>query len=52
MKISTKGTYGLIAIVDIAFHSQSERLVSVADIAKRQEEISNDLYGMVTKFKL
>ncbi|HIT89419.1 MAG TPA: Rrf2 family transcriptional regulator [Candidatus Merdenecus merdavium] len=36
MKISTKGTYGLISMVDIALNSNSENLVSVADIAKRQ----------------
>lgn len=36
MKISTKGTYGMLSIMDIAIHSNSERLVSVADIAERQ----------------
>jgi Rrf2 family protein len=37
MKISTKGTYGMISIMDIAIHTNSEQLVSVADIAARQK---------------
>ena len=36
MKISTKGRYGLRALVDLTAHSQSEA-VSLADIAERQK---------------
>ena len=36
MKLSTKGRYAVMAMVDLARHSQ-ERPVSLADIASRQE---------------
>ena len=36
MKLSTKGRYALVALVDIAFH-QDEGLVSVNDLSRRQD---------------
>jgi len=35
MKLSTKGRYALVALVDVAFH-QSEGLVSINEISARQ----------------
>jgi len=36
MKISTKGRYGLRAILDLAIHSQNNKPVLLLDISKRQ----------------
>lgn len=36
MKVSTKGRYGLKAMVDLAVHSGGEKRVSLKSIAKRQ----------------
>ncbi|MEO0943614.1 MAG: Rrf2 family transcriptional regulator [Pseudomonadota bacterium] len=36
MKLSTKGRYALVALIDIAFHEQ-EGLVSIAEVSKRQD---------------
>ena len=37
MKISTKGTYALEIIVDLAMHSEPDRLASLKDIAQRRQ---------------
>ena len=37
MKISTKGRYGLRALIDLAIHGKSGVPVYLSDIAKRQE---------------
>ena len=37
MKISTKGRYGLRAMMDIAMHAQNGSPVFLSDIAKRQD---------------
>jgi len=37
MKISTKGRYGLRAMIDLATHADNGRPVYLSDIAKRQE---------------
>ena len=39
-------------VIETNINETTKAVGLVADIAKRQEEISNDLYGMVTKFKL
>ena len=36
MKLSTKGRYALVALIDIAFH-QKEGLVSINEISRRQD---------------
>jgi DNA-binding IscR family transcriptional regulator len=36
MKISTKGRYGLRALIDLATHSTGNNPVYLSDIAKRQ----------------
>ncbi|MEO0381806.1 MAG: Rrf2 family transcriptional regulator, partial [Pseudomonadota bacterium] len=36
MKLSTKGRYALVALVDIAFH-QDAGLVSINEISQRQD---------------
>ncbi|MEX2298121.1 MAG: Rrf2 family transcriptional regulator [Dongiaceae bacterium] len=37
MKLSTKGRYAVMALVDLAFHSNDGKPVALADIAGRQE---------------
>ncbi|WP_062762980.1 Rrf2 family transcriptional regulator [Falsirhodobacter sp. alg1] len=36
MKLSTKGRYAMVALVDLALHS-GEKLVSLAEVSKRQD---------------
>ena len=43
MKISTKGRYGLIAMVDLAIHCKNGELVSLNSICKRQNMSQNYL---------
>ena len=52
MKISTKGTYALEIIVDLAMHSEPDRLVSLRDIALRRqlsEKYLERIAGMLKK---
>jgi len=37
VKLSTKGRYAVMALVDLAFHSHAGKPVALADIASRQE---------------
>lgn len=37
MKLSTKGRYAVMAMVDLALHGNSDRPVTLADVADRQE---------------
>ena len=37
MRLSTKGRYAVMAMADLALHEASDRPVSLAEIAKRQE---------------
>lgn len=43
MKISTKGRYGLIAMLDLAIHSSNGELVSLNSVSQRQELSKNYL---------
>ena len=52
MKISTKGTYALEIIVDLAMHSEPDRLASLKDIAQRRqlsEKYLERIAGMLKK---
>ena len=54
MKMSTKGRYAVMAMIDIAAHSQGEP-VSLAEIAERQDisqEYLEQLFGKLRKAKL
>lgn len=50
MKISTKGRYGLRAVIDIAIHGENEP-VSLSDIAVRQNISMSYLEQLVAKLK-
>ncbi len=50
MKLSTKGRYGLRAMVDIAVHSSDEP-VSIISIARRQNISENYLEQIISKMK-
>lgn len=50
MKLSTKGRYGLRALIDLALYSESEA-VSVQSIAKRQNISDSYLEQLVRKMK-
>lgn len=50
MKISTKGRYGLRAVIDIAIHGESEP-VSLSDIAIRQNLSISYLEQLIAKLK-
>lgn len=50
MKISTKGRYGLRAVIDIAIHGKSEP-VSLSDIAVRQDISISYLEQLIAKLK-
>lgn len=54
MKMSTKGRYAVMAMIDIAMHSDGEP-VSLAEIAERQDisqEYLEQLFGKLRKAKL
>jgi len=54
MKMSTKGRYAVMAMIDIALHSDGEP-VSLAEIAERQDisqEYLEQLFGKLRKQKL
>ncbi|WP_395660242.1 Rrf2 family transcriptional regulator [Aestuariivirga sp.] len=54
MKMSTKGRYAVMAMIDIATHSDGEP-VSLAEIAERQDisqEYLEQLFGKLRKHKL
>lgn len=54
MKMSTKGRYAVMAMIDIAQHSQGEP-VSLAEIAERQDisqEYLEQLFGKLRKARL
>jgi len=54
MKMSTKGRYAVMAMIDIAAHSEGEP-VSLAEIAQRQDisqEYLEQLFGKLRKAKL
>ena len=54
MKMSTKGRYAVMAMIDIAMHSAGEP-VSLAEIAERQDisqEYLEQLFGKLRKKKL
>lgn len=54
MKMSTKGRYAVMAMIDIASHSDGEP-VSLAEIAERQDisqEYLEQLFGKLRKHKL
>ncbi|MCY4335858.1 MAG: Rrf2 family transcriptional regulator [Litoreibacter sp.] len=50
MKLSTKGRYALVALVDIAFH-QDRGLVSITEISKRQDISITYLEQLFSKLK-
>lgn len=50
MKISTKGRYGLRAVIDIAIHGEDEP-VSLSDIAIRQDISISYLEQLIAKLK-
>ncbi|TCK98593.1 BadM/Rrf2 family transcriptional regulator [Natranaerovirga hydrolytica] len=43
MKVSTKGRYGLRALLDLAIHSQNNQVVTVLSISQRQDISKNYL---------
>lgn len=51
MKISTKGRYGLRAVIDIALHSDDGEPVSLSDIAVRQDISISYLEQLIAKLK-
>ncbi|MFQ6016622.1 MAG: Rrf2 family transcriptional regulator [Kiloniellaceae bacterium] len=50
MKLSTKGRYAVMALVDLAMHSE-DRPVSLADIAERQEISLSYLEQLFSKLR-
>ena len=50
MKISTKGRYGLRAVIDIAIHGDSEP-VSLSDIAVREDISVSYLEQLIAKLR-
>ena len=50
MKLSTKGRYGLRALIDLALYSESEA-VSIQSIATRQNILDSYLEQLVRKLK-
>ena len=50
MKISTKGRYGLRAVIDIAIHGENEP-VSLSDIAIRQDISMSYLEQLIAKLR-
>lgn len=50
MKLSTKGRYALVALIDIAFH-QRDGLVSIAEVSKRQDISDTYLEQLFAKLR-
>lgn len=50
MKLSTKGRYGLRALIDLAMHSETEA-VSISSVAQRQNISESYLEQLVAKLK-
>lgn len=51
MKISTKGRYGIRALIDIALNSNKHKYVSIQDISKRQDISAGYLERIISKLK-
>ena len=51
MKISTRGRYGLKAIVDIAYHMQDQKCVSLKSVSERQGISENYLEQIIAPLK-
>ncbi len=51
MKISTKGRYGLRAMMDLAMHSNENVPIYLSDIAKREEISEKYLEQIITTLK-
>ncbi|MCL2235597.1 MAG: Rrf2 family transcriptional regulator [Defluviitaleaceae bacterium] len=51
MKISTKGRYGLKAVVDIAFYTQDTKCVSLKSVSERQGISENYLEQIIAPLK-
>ncbi len=51
MKISTKGRYGLRAVLDLAMYDIGEEPVSLTEIADRQQISANYLEQLMSKLK-
>ncbi|OGO88234.1 MAG: hypothetical protein A2Y24_05835 [Clostridiales bacterium GWE2_32_10] len=51
MKLSTKGEYGLRAIIDIAENSKNGEYVSISDISTRQKISDRYLEKIIAKLK-
>jgi len=51
MRLSTKGRYGLRAVVDLAMHGQDDEAVSISCIAARQELSESYLEQLIAKLK-
>ena len=49
MRLSTKGRYGLRALVDLAMHGQDDEAVSISSIAARQELSESYLEQLIAK---
>ena len=51
MRLSTKGRYGLRAVVDLAMHGQIDEAVSISSIAARQDLSESYLEQLIAKLK-
>ena len=51
MKLSTKGRYGLRAMIDLALHCESEHAVSIQSIAERQQISESYLEQLVRRLR-
>lgn len=51
MKISTKGRYGLKAVVDIAYYTQDTKCVSLKSVSERQGISENYLEQIIAPLK-
>ena len=51
MKLSTKGRYGLRAVIDLALASESDRAVSITSIARRQSLSKSYLEQLVRSLR-
>ena len=52
MRLSTKGRYAVMAMVDLATHAVSQKPIALADIAERQEislSYLEQLFGRLRK---
>ena len=51
MKLSTKGRYGLRALIDLALYSDNEEAVSIESISERQHISDSYLEQLMRKLK-